>query len=86
MSGGHYDYAYAHVERFLEEIELAPRPPDPGWPVDPTPDPYVDYELRLRFKAHLEKVAAAMHAIEWNDSSDGAPRERELIKMCLGEP
>lgn len=39
--------------------------------------------LRNAFKAHLEKVAAAMKAIEWNDSGDGDDREDAMIRACI---
>ena len=39
--------------------------------------------LRRAMRKHLGKVAAALHAIEWNDSGDGAPDEDELIRACL---
>jgi len=39
--------------------------------------------LRRALRKHLLKVAAALHAIEWNDSGDGAPDEDELIRACL---
>ena len=38
---------------------------------------------RRAFKKHLAKVAAALHAIEWNDSGDGADDEPELIEAVL---
>lgn len=39
--------------------------------------------LRDAFQAHLAKVAAAMKAIEWNDSCDGDDREDEKIRACI---
>ena len=39
--------------------------------------------LRRAFRKHLWKVADALHAIEWNDSQDGAPDEDDLIRACL---
>ena len=39
---------------------------------------------RRAFRKHLFKVAEAMHAIEWNDSGDGHPREDQLIDECIG--
>jgi hypothetical protein len=39
---------------------------------------------RRAFRAHLQKVAAALKAIEWNDSGDGAENEEELILACIG--
>lgn len=38
---------------------------------------------RQAFRKHLVKVAAALRAIEWNDSGDGASDEEELIRACL---
>jgi hypothetical protein len=38
---------------------------------------------RRAFAKHLKKVAAALHAIEWNDSGDGAPDELQLIEAVL---
>jgi hypothetical protein len=38
---------------------------------------------RKAFRKHLVKVAAALRAIEWNDSGDGARDEEELIRACL---
>lgn len=84
MSGGHYDYAFGRLNQFIDDLELRPRTPEPGWE-GLGGETYVDYALRARFKEHLVKVSEAMRAIEWNDSSDGAPREQELIKRCLGE-
>lgn len=86
MSGGHYDYAYGHVEYFIDKLVVEAPPPEAGWGDDAI-DPYVDYALRQKFKEHLVKIAQAMRAIEWNDSGDGAPKERELIEDCLrGSP
>lgn len=39
--------------------------------------------LRRAFAEHLKLVSAALHAIEWNDSGDGAPDESKLIQACL---
>jgi hypothetical protein len=38
---------------------------------------------RKAFRKHLVKVAAALRAIEWNDSGDGAKYEEEIIRACL---
>jgi len=38
---------------------------------------------RCALGVHLGKVAAAMHAIEWNDSGDGADNELDLIAEVL---
>lgn len=40
---------------------------------------------RRAFMVHLEKVSAALKAIEWNDSGDGADDENELIRACLAD-
>lgn len=40
---------------------------------------------RRAFRAHLRKVAAALHIIEWNDSGDGASGESEAIRACIGD-
>jgi hypothetical protein len=44
-----------------------------------------DTALRRTFRVHLQHVADALHAIEWNDDGDGAPNEDELIRKCLPE-
>lgn len=44
-----------------------------------------DTPERRAFVKHLEKVAAALRAIEWNDSGDGADNEAELIRECLSD-
>jgi hypothetical protein len=44
-----------------------------------------DTVLRRAMRQHLWKVAAALKAIEWNDSGDGANNEDELIRACLPE-
>lgn len=38
---------------------------------------------RRAFMNHLDKVADALKAIEWNDSGDGADNEVELIRSCV---
>lgn len=40
---------------------------------------------RRAFMAHLKKVSAALKAIEWNDSGDGADNEVELIRACVSD-
>jgi len=41
---------------------------------------------RIAFRKHLEKVAKALHDIEWVDSGDYAPgQENEAIRECLGD-
>jgi hypothetical protein len=42
-----------------------------------------DTPERKAFRKHLVKVAAALRAIEWNDSGDGSSDEEELIRACL---
>lgn len=43
-----------------------------------------DTVLRRAFSAHLEKVAAALHAIEWVDSGDSGPGDDDkAIRACL---
>lgn len=39
--------------------------------------------LRRAFKDHLQKVALALHAIEWNDSGDGHDKEEMFILDCI---
>jgi hypothetical protein len=34
-------------------------------------------------RRHLNLVAKALRAIEWNDSGDGDDREDEAIRACL---
>ena len=72
MSGGSYDYAYMRVLRFSEMLEFD------------EPSSEINNELRLKFARHLEKVAAAMKAIEWVDSNDCEPGyEDKFIKAVL---
>lgn len=73
MSGGSYDYAYQRVADVADEIRLTSCCSE-----------YVSVKLRQAFKAHLKKVAAAMKAIEWNDSCDGDDKDREKILACVG--
>jgi hypothetical protein len=45
-----------------------------------------DDPLRIAFKAHLEKVANAMHDIEWVDSGDRCPgAEHDAIRAVLAD-
>ena len=44
---------------------------------------YRDTPLRRAFAKHLHLVAEALHAIEWNDSGDGADNEDEAIRAAL---
>lgn len=39
--------------------------------------------LRRVFRKHLDKVAAALRSIEWNDSSDGDKDEEKNILACF---
>jgi len=39
--------------------------------------------LRIQFRNHLNLVADALRAIEWNDSGDGADNEAEGIRAVL---
>lgn len=90
MSGGSYDYAFGRVNDFADdlrrrvEIERVPRIDEYDGTVIPGMDPKT-VELRLAFCDHLEKVAEAMHAIEWVDSSDYGPGdEHHPIREVLG--
>lgn len=69
MSGGSYDYAYHHVDDMADAMAHRSR--------DATP-------LRRAFIEHMRLVARAMHAVEWNDSGDGAD-EDAAIRAVLGE-
>jgi hypothetical protein len=40
---------------------------------------------RRALRTHLNKLAMALHAVEWNDSGDGAENESELIRACLSQ-
>lgn len=39
---------------------------------------------RRAFRKHLQDVAKALRAIEWNDSGDGDASEDEAIAKCIG--
>jgi hypothetical protein len=67
MSGGSYAYAYDVVERFAEALERGETF------MDGCPTGEGSNLARLGFAAHLRKVAAAMKAIEWEDSYDCSP-------------
>lgn len=73
MSGGSYNYAYRHVEDFADEMRAEGGCGD-----------YSDPTHRALFRIYLRRVAAAMKAVEWNDSGDGARDESELILACVG--
>ncbi len=66
MSGGSYGYAYRRVEEFSEALEA-------GVTIDGRTVDGAGCVARLGFAAHLRKVAAAMKAIEWEDSGDSSP-------------
>lgn len=42
-------------------------------------------QLRVAFRLHLQRVSAALRAIEWNDSGDGDWAEDQLIREVLRE-
>ena len=73
MSGGSYNYLCYKIEEEANRLQL-----EGGCRA-------ASSSLRRAFKAHLYKVAKAMHAIEWNDSNDGHDGETDLIRACLGE-
>lgn len=75
MSGGSYDYLYRRVEDVAEQIRAEGGCSSLG---------YSRPALRKAFKAHLEKVAEILRAIEWNDSGDGDSTEIEKIEALLG--
>ena len=66
MSGGSYEYAFEKVERFAEALEA-------GKDYNGRTTDDANSHARLGFAAHLRKVAAAMKAIEWEDSYDCSP-------------
>jgi hypothetical protein len=66
MSGGRYGYAYLVMERMAESLES-------GVDFDGRETEEKDSVVRLGFAVHLRKVAAAMQAIEWEDSGDCSP-------------
>lgn len=74
MSGGAYDYTFHKIDDLASDIR------EHGGCGDYSASP----ALRRAFKAHLRKVAAACHAIEWTDSGDGNDREADLIRACIG--
>jgi hypothetical protein len=46
----------------------------------------LDTPERRAFRKHLERVAKALHDIEWVDSGDyGLGEENEAIRACLGD-
>ena len=54
MSGGSYNYAYSRVEDMASEMKMR----------------HATQPTILAFATHLERVAEAMRAVEWADSSD----------------
>ena len=40
---------------------------------------------RKALRLHLNKLAKALQAVEWNDSGDGADNESELIREAIGD-
>lgn len=75
MSGGSYNYAFQHVERFADALEAGTTCPDYD---DGRPTGCENNHDRIGFAAHLRKVAAAMKAIEWVDSGDSSHPEDTL--------
>lgn len=74
MSGGSYNYTYSRVHDLASAIS------DNGGCGEGYCAPPA---LRRAFKTHLRDVAAALRAIEWNDSGDGDSDEMLLISRCL---
>jgi len=69
MSGGSYDYAFRHVQDMAANLRCGRNGHDP---------------LRVAFAEHLEKVAKAMHDVEWVDSCDyGKGQEAEAIRAVI---
>ncbi len=66
MSGGSYEYAFHVVERFADALES-------GEDFNQRPTEDANSHVRLGFAVHLRKVAAAMKAVEWEDSYDCSP-------------
>jgi hypothetical protein len=60
MSGGSYEYAYTRVRDMADGIRQR----------------HHMCPKRVAFAAHLDRVADAMWAIEWEDSGDGADWEK----------
>jgi hypothetical protein len=72
MSGGTYDYFYGKLEDLIPNIR------EDGGCSAASP------AMRRAFKSHLWEIAAALRAIEWNDSGDGDNAERDLLFKILG--
>jgi hypothetical protein len=75
MSGGSMGHLY---RRILGAVDNDSNEYDEGF--------LKNTELRKLFATHLRNVAAALKAIEWNDSGDGADDEDMLIVKCLCDP
>lgn len=73
MSGGSYNYACHRLEALAHDIRRV-------GDCDAAPP-----QVRGAFVGLLLKCAAAMKAIEWNDSGDGASDEEALIRACLSD-
>ena len=71
MSGGSYEYAYFKLSEFADELR------EEGGCYSAHPD------VREAFRQLCYRVSAAMMAIEWNDSGDGAKDEEELILNAI---
>lgn len=82
MSGGQYDYVYMKVNDFLDSLQVDK---DSNYDSE-YHGKYINYELRKKFKTHLELVSKAMKAVEWNDSGDGDEDEISILKQILREP
>jgi hypothetical protein len=74
MSGGSYDYFYQKLDHVAGQVARSR-----AWGDDSR------LALRKAFAAHLEKCAAALRAIEWNDSGDGDSTEIAKIEACIGK-
>lgn len=73
MSGGSYEYAYSKVFDMVGEME---RLEQAGFAPN-TP-------LRIAFRGLLERVGAAMKAVEWVDSGDcSEPHAIEAMTACF---
>jgi hypothetical protein len=68
MSGGHYDYAYEKVLRFVEKMER---------------DGKNNTSDRRALCTHLRLCAEAMRAVEWEDSGDGADENQKIEDVFM---
>lgn len=71
MSGGYYDYVSFKIDAVADSIR------------ENGAEHAAPSAVRRAFKEHLKKVAAACHAIEWNDSGDGDRDEERLVREVL---